>query len=139
MKKILSTAIIATTLLPINMGSSVAFPTHDAFPACNSERVIKTIGKRFNHAEKIYWEKRGLVLNTVKKPHLHTDKAFPASSIDRKYCHGDAVFENGQKRRIHYLIEKGTGFAGFTWNVEYCIHGLDPWKYYDGNCLVLSQ
>jgi hypothetical protein len=40
---------------------------------------------------------------------------------------------------MHYLIEEGAGFAGFGWNVEYCIHGLDPWKYYDGRCRVLSR
>ncbi len=139
MRQFLLTAIIASSFVMVDTSSSTAFPKQDKFPACNSEKVIKTIGKRFNKTEKIYWEKRGLVLNTVQKPHLHTDNAFPASPIKRRYCHGDAIFENGKKRRIHYLIEKGTGFAGFTWNVEYCIHGLDPWNYYDGNCQVLSQ
>ena len=139
MKKLVLIPLIASFLTSINMSASFALPKKNKFPACSSEKVIKKISKRFNKTEKTYWETRGLVLNTVIKTHLHNDNAFPESPIKRRYCHGDAIFENGKKRRIHYLIEQGTGFAGFTWNVEYCIHGLDPWKYYDGRCQVLSQ
>lgn len=139
MKKLLTLSFLASALLPAQMIPSAAFFEKEPFPACSSEKVTERILKRFNKTEGIYWEHRGLVLNAVTNPHLHNDNAFPASTINRRYCHGDAVFENGKKRRIHFLIEEGAGFAGYTWNVEYCIHGLDPWKYYDGYCRVLSQ
>ncbi len=138
MKKFLAVVILATSIVPIQVGTSNAFFGKEKFPLCTSDKVLKRIAKRFNQAEKIYWEVRGLVLETVTNPHLHNGNAFPESPINRRYCHGDAVFENGKKRRIHYLIEQGAGFAGYTWNVEYCIHGLDPWKYHDGRCRVLS-
>lgn len=111
----------------------------DRFPICESERVIKKLVKRFNHAERVYWQSRGLVLSDIANAHQHSVNPFPDSPINRRYCHGDAVFENGRKHRVHYLVEEGAGFAGFTWNVEYCVHGLDPWKYYDGDCRVLSR
>lgn len=139
MKKLLAVGILATSILPIQIGTSNAFYSKEKFPACTSEKVIERLVKRFNKTEEIYWQGRNLVLNTVRNPHLHNGNAFPASSINRRYCHGDAIFENGKKRRIHYLIEEGAGFASYTWNVEYCIHGLDPWKYHDGRCRVLSQ
>ncbi len=139
MKKLIPTAALIASFMPFQVSAVHAFYTKEKFPVCTSEKVIKRIVKRFNQTEGIYWEARGLVLNTVSKPHLHNDKAFPQSTINRRYCHGDAIFENGKKRRIHYLIEEGAGFAGYTWNVEYCIHGLDPWKYHDGRCRVLSQ
>jgi len=112
---------------------------HETFPTCDNERVLKKLVKRFNKTEKIYWDERGLQLNEVTRPHLHNENPFPQSPINRRYCHGTAHFENGRNRRVHYLIEEGAGFAGFGWNVEYCIHGLDPWKYYDGRCRVLSK
>lgn len=139
MKTFLATAALAASILPFQTGVSHGFYTKEKFPVCTSEKVINRIVKRFNKTEGIYWEGRGLVLNTVTKPHLHSTNPFPESPINRRYCHGDAIFENGKKRRIHFLIEEGAGFAGYTWNVEYCIHGLDPWKYHDGRCRVLSQ
>jgi hypothetical protein len=138
---------VMRTLIPVLLGSvmllsfsgtqSAAAPS--PFPQCDSSKVIKKLVKRFNKTEKIYWSARGRHLNTVAHPHLHSENPFPDSPINRRYCHGDAVFSDGKKHRIHYLIEQGAGFAGFSWNVEYCIHGLDPWKYYDGRCRVLSK
>lgn len=139
MKKFLAAAILATSMLPMQMSPASAFYAKEKFPVCTSDKVIKRIVKRFNKTEGIYWESRGLVLNSVHNPHLHTTNPFRESPINRRYCHGDAIFENGKKRRIHFLIEEGAGFAGYTWNVEYCIHGLDPWKYHDGRCRVLSR
>jgi len=139
MKKLLSAVILASSITPFQVSTSQAFFSKEKFPVCASEKVIERVIKRFNKTEEIYWEHRGLVLNTVSNPHLHSKNPFPDSTINRRYCHGDAVFENGKKRRIHYLIEEGAGFSGYTWNVEYCIHGLDPWKYHDGRCRVLSQ
>ncbi|MBO6815170.1 MAG: hypothetical protein JJ891_09915 [Rhizobiaceae bacterium] len=111
----------------------------ETFPQCENEKVLRKVVKRFNQTERIYWEERGLSLERISGPHLHNDHYLPESPINRRYCHATAHFQNGKRRRMHYLIEEGAGFAGFGWNVEYCIHGLDPWKYYDGRCRVLSR
>lgn len=111
----------------------------EKFPLCESDKVLQKLVKRFNKTEKVYWSSRSLVLSNIDNAHQHSVNPFPDSPVNRRYCHGDAVFDNGKKRRVHFLIEEGAGFAGFTWNVEYCIHGLDPWKYYDGYCRVLSR
>lgn len=137
MRRILST-IIAASVIGI-VAPAESSNAREAFPQCTSEKVLEKLVKRFNKTEKIYWEGRGLILNAVFNPHQHSENPFPDSPVNRRYCHGDAVFENGKKRRVHYLIEEGAGLAGFTWNVEYCIHGLDPWKYYDGRCRTLSR
>lgn len=134
----LAIAITGGLLTMMIVGSSPA-SAQDSFPACQSGRVLQTLVKRFNKAEKTYWQSRGLVLSDIVNPHQHSENPFPESPINRRYCHGDAIFENGHKRRVHFLVEEDAGFAGFTWNVEYCVHGLDPWKYYDGYCRVLSR
>ena len=129
------------SIIVISTGFSFVFEVQagERFPACHAKKVQEKLIRRFNKTEKIYWYNRGLVLNHIQNSHQHSVNPFPESPINRRYCHGDAVFENGRKRRVHYLIEEGMGFAGFGWNVEYCIHGLDPWKYYDGYCRVLSR
>ena len=134
--------LISVFTIALCVFAFLSFPSKagiNDFPSCSSEKVLKKIAKRFNQTEKIYWQHRGLTLDHVSKPHQHAFNPFPHSPINRYYCHGDAHFADGKRRRIHYLIEQGAGFAGFTWNVEYCIHGLDPWKYYGGHCRVLSK
>jgi len=79
MKKFLATAALAASILPFQTGVSHGFYTKEKFPVCTSEKVIKRIVKRFNKTEGIYWEGRGLVLNTVTKPHLHSTNPFPES------------------------------------------------------------
>ena len=101
--------------------------------------MLSKLAKRFNQTERIYWQDRGLVLSEVTDAHFHSDHQLEDSVFERRYCHGTAHFENGKSRRVHYLIEQNAGFAGIGWNLEYCIHGLDPWKYYDGRCRVLSK
>ncbi|MEM7289785.1 MAG: hypothetical protein AAF412_05365 [Pseudomonadota bacterium] len=128
-------ALSAIFALPMAANST---PFGD-FPACDSGKVLNKLIRRFNQTEKIYWSHRGLSLSDIDVPHQHSENPFVDSPINRRYCHGDALFADGKKHRIHFLIEQGAGFAGFTWNVEYCIHGLDPWKYYDGRCRVLSR
>lgn len=131
----ISIALSAVFAAPAPAQSNLRGP----FPACESDKVLRKLVSRFNRTEKIYWSHRGRKLEVVVNPHQHSENPFPDSPINRRYCHGDAIFLDGRKHRIHYLIEQGAGFAGFTWNVEYCIHGLDPWKYYDGRCRVLSR
>jgi len=138
MRKIITLAILASAIIMFGDSSRKSF-AGESFPACTSEKVLSKLVKRFNKTESIYWQERGLILNTIFDPHQHSENPFSDSPINRRYCHGDAVFANGKKRRVHYLIEEGAGFAGFGWNVEYCVHGLDPWRYYDGRCRVLSR
>lgn len=109
------------------------------FPSCDDTKVLNKVVKRFNKTEKIYWDHRNLVMTGFSDVHFHSENQLEDSPIARRYCHATVEFENGKDRRMHYLIEKNAGFAGFGWNVEYCIHGLDPWKYYDGRCRVLSH
>ncbi len=138
--KMLTIVGLGTALLITGAGfQDIQVSAVEKFPACTSEKVLRKLVKRFNKTERIYWQDGGWVLHEVRNPHRHSANPFPGSPINRHYCHGDAVFENGKKRRVHFLIEQGAGFAGFTWNVEYCVHGLDRWRYHDGFCRVLSR
>jgi len=111
---------------------------HESSPACTSSKVLAKIVKRFNQTDNIYW-RRGNRLSEIRAVRVHAGRGFTGSLIDRRYCHATAVFQDGTTRNAHFMIEDGAGFAGFGWNVETCIHGLDPWRYYDGNCRVLHR
>lgn len=114
------------------------FGVHKANPECTSKTVHSKIIRRFHQAENIYW-KRGYRIADIHGTHFHSNQTHPDSPIARTYCHGTVDFADGRSKKIHYLIESGAGFAGFSWNVEYCIHGLDPWYYYGGDCRVIHK
>ncbi len=104
---------------------------------CASSKVLSKVVHRFNRAENEYWI-RGHKMSSIDGIHSHASGSNYDSTFYREYCHGTAHFQDGRIRKIHFLIEDGAGFAGYGWNVEYCVHGLDPWYYYDGNCRVLD-
>lgn len=106
---------------------------HYNLPDCSDERVLQKISKRFNRAEDHTWH-RGLYVDSISRPHGHGHHGFEESPIYRVYCHAYANLSNGRTRKVHYLIEDGQGFAGFGWNVEFCVTGLDRWRVYDGYC-----
>ena len=108
-------------------------------PGCKSVDVLKTITRKFNKAEKIYWKKRGLELEMISRVRLRSNRPYKHSSLKRRTCTATAIFDNGRRRSMHFMIEAKAGYSGFKWGVEYCIHGLDPWKYQNGNCLPLSK
>lgn len=126
---------ISTFIFVIGLSTSlqVSKAAAHGVPECTDERVLQRISSRFNAAEKRTWH-RGLYVDSISRPHGHGHHGFEESSIDRLYCHAYANLSNGVTRKVHYLIEEGQGFAGFGWNVEFCVTGLDPWKVYDGYC-----
>ncbi len=142
MIKISNLLLAFTVAFAIEVSPLFEIPDANAgskFPACDDSKVTKKLLKRFNKTEKIYWQERALQISDISDRHFHTDYNLPDSNFDRRFCHGTAEFADGSKRRVHYLIESNAGFAGFTWNVEYCIHGLDAYRYYDGRCRHLSR
>lgn len=126
---------ISTFLFLVGVSVSLQATEAEAgsFPECTDDKVLQRISSRFNAAEDRTWH-RGLHVESISRAHWHGQSGFEESSIYRRYCHAYANLSNGVTRKVHYLIEEGQGFAGYGWNVEYCVTGLDPWKVYDGYC-----
>lgn len=127
---------------------------HRSFPQCHDVKVLGMIIERFNWAEENTWH-RGFYLADIEriressvrgdgfgnKSALEGYDAQPADErlIPRRYCRGHARLTNGRHPTVFYLIEGGQGFAGNSFNVEFCVNGLDPWREYDGSCRVLRH
>lgn len=103
------------------------------FPDCYETKVLKSITKRFNKAERMTWN-RGIDMLDISNPHGHNRHGFEDSSISRRYCHAYANLSNGSRHKVYYLIEANMGLAGYGWNVEFCIPRYDPWRIYDAYC-----
>lgn len=103
-------------------------------PYCDDTKVLRTILKRFRKADHRTW-KRGLLIDEISHTHERAHRPRDGyGTIGRRYCRARAHLSNGRHPRIHYLIEEHQGFASISWNVEFCIVGLDRWRIYDAWC-----
>ncbi len=105
-----------------------------SFPDCHDERVLTKIIKRFNWAEDNTFQ-RGFYLDFIERTRERVVQS--STQIPRRYCRGHARLTNGRHPTVFYLIEGGQGFAGNSFNVEFCLNGLDPMREHDGSCRVL--
>ena len=56
------------------------------------------------------------------------DKAYrpwAADTIPRRFCTATATVSDGVRRPVHYLIGEDFGIIGSTWDVEWCVVGVD--------------
>ncbi len=122
-------------------GFTVAVPQAEAFgirndAACDNPAVLRAITHRFTINDRNVLQ-RGLAIDDYYD--IFEDKFVAASEaagtlIDRRFCRGKVVMNDGRTRTIWYMIELGQGYAGVGANVDYCISGLDPWHIYGAHC-----
>ena len=137
MRSIIAALALTLCAQPAAAGAlDLLVPYTKSFPHCSDEKVLATIVKEFNWAEKNTWH-RGYGLETVVDPHESTTHDHGYRRIARRYCRGEAVLTNGHHPRVLYMIERGQGFAGTGFNVAWCISSLDPWREYGDGCRVL--
>ena len=137
----ISAAAIATAsfIVPLTPSSAALLDLviqHKTFPECHDDKVLRTIIKRFNGAENQNWQ-RGFTLSEIERTRETLGQSTYDSPIPRRYCRGHALLSNGKHPTVFYLIEGGQGLAGNSFNVEFCISGLDEWNDYDGSCRAI--
>jgi len=130
--------LVFLSTIPVRAGllEPVLLPHLQSFPTCGEPKVLATIIKKFNWAEKNTWQ-RGFQLDAIER--VREGQVFDSvdALIPRRYCRGHALLTNGKHQSVYYLIEGGQGFAGTGFGVTFCVGGLDPWRTNDGSCRVL--
>ena len=138
MKHIIRAAtVVAFTCIAQIATSSIAY-AFDTFPVCGESRVLNKIIHRYNWAERNTWHD-GVDLVSIVRVGERRLRAGDDATVERRFCRGHGRLSDGRHRTVHYLIERGAGFAGLGWNVEFCVSGNDPWRVYDGSCRVLRR
>jgi uncharacterized protein with PIN domain len=102
-------------------------------PACTSAEVIDIIRDRFG-IEDTRVLKLGLAITSVTRISQDYEGKNDPSPVFRRYCKADAHLNNGKTTTVYYLLEQSAGFAALSWNVDFCLYGLDPWRVNDGRC-----
>ncbi|WP_407050229.1 hypothetical protein [Methyloraptor flagellatus] len=117
----------------------LAMPSAAALPSCDDAAVLDTIRDRFSYAD-MNVNHRGESLGAVEKVRQIRLWAFDRNSPTvRRYCQAHALLNNGKHPQLYYLIENNYGFAGVSWNVEFCLAGREPWRQHDGTCRTVRK
>jgi hypothetical protein len=134
---------------PPQMPAEERFYAYDAqVAACDDAGVIGRIQSNFNWREGAHWNST-LQLNGVT--HIRQTHFRPHSRdfIPRRYCTARALMSDGRTRALVYNVVEDAGFSGWhgskllglirfptpaSFNVEWCIDGLDRHMTYAQNC-----
>lgn len=106
-------------------------------PACDSASVLSAVSSRQAWAEANTW-KDGVTIATVERVGERHSMYPVFSSIERRYCAARANLTAARPTTLYYVVSAGQGFAGYGWNVEYCLSGHDPYYVYGADCQVLK-
>jgi hypothetical protein len=109
------------------------FASDAAVPACDGAGVLSSIRDRFARAHSRTW-RTGLSIAAIEWAGDARPGGEYPSLIGRRYCEASAVFSNGERSKVYYLIESHQGFAGLGARVSFCLPGYDPWHVYDKDC-----
>jgi hypothetical protein len=105
---------------------------------CDDEKVLNRITSKFRtQAREVHHDKM-LAIESYDDVHQHRyleEREF--RPIARRYCGAVVNLNDGRRRTIWYLVERGVGFASVGDNVEFCISGFDRWNVYNNGCRVL--
>jgi hypothetical protein len=152
-------ATAALAVLAIGAGAALAnspripaeqrYYAYDAqVAACDDPGVIGRIQSRFNWREGAHWNST-LQLATVDRIRETHFRPNGRDLIPRRYCAARAITSDGKHRPLYYYIVEDAGITGWhgslllgliryptpgSYNVEWCIDGLDYLRTYAQNC-----
>ncbi|SFO46529.1 hypothetical protein SAMN04488056_106188 [Cohaesibacter marisflavi] len=105
-------------------------------PECDSSSILSRVDSKLAIAESNVIQSGDPIITLDHVRHAKTqDLSEPY--FPRRFCQATGYTQQGNKKTIYYLIEAKAGFAGYSYNVEACILGRDPWRVYGAYCRSL--
>lgn len=117
--------------------SSTVMAAAGELPTCDDTSVLSTLSGRQAWAEANTW-KDGVTIAAVDRVGERRLVTEGFSSIDRRYCAARAELTAARPTTLYYVVSANEGFAGYGWNVEFCLSGHDPYYVYGADCQVLK-
>ena len=108
-------------------------------PSCDDSKVLAAVEDQFEHGA-VEMLQTGVVIEEFSQ--MFEKAYFPMSEdrpIERRYCQGEAMISDGQKRTVYYTVSYPMGYASIGWKAEGCVLGLDKWLIYGANCQSLRR
>ncbi len=104
-------------------------------PACGDASVLGAVTSEFASRETTYWNS-GLSVTGYDRVKETALRPWGQNFIPRRYCTARAMMSDGKMRQVSYAVRDRLGFATITWEVDWCVTGLDRLKAYAPECTM---
>lgn len=108
-------------------------PYTGRLPACADPAVIGEVTSEFAQREGDYWLS-GLTIRSVDRINEGRYRPWGKDFIPRRFCEARVTLSNLRQARVSYSVREGLGLFGWTWEVNWCVQGLDRHKTYAPEC-----
>ena len=146
----LATSLITALLLPLAAQAADlrrappaevrVVPHEDTLPACETPAVLAEIQKEFAYREAKFWNSSLRVVGYENIRHVALRPWGPAY-IPRRYCTATAQVNDGLRvteQRVNYVILEDLGFAGYGYNVHWCVTGVERHLHAAPDCRLMT-
>ena len=101
-------------------------PFEGRIPVCEDPAVLATITAKFAEREAKFWNSSLTILEYQKIRPLAW-RPWGLDLIPRRFCTSVGLVSDGRRRRIDYSVREELGLTpfGLTWDVHWCVEGLD--------------
>lgn len=107
-------------------------PMYGNLPACDDPAVLGEITSWFNSREAKFWGPLQAVAYDRIRPIAF--RPLGDDFIPRRFCSGRMALNDGSIHRVDYSVRENLGLFGMTWNVNWCVSGLDRHRSYAPDC-----
>lgn len=102
-------------------------------PACHDGAVISEITREFARREAEYWNS-ALSIAAVDRVSESGLRPWGQDFIPRRFCSARIMLSDQRHTTVSYSVREGLGLIGWTWDVNWCVTGLDRHKAYAPEC-----
>ncbi len=108
-------------------------PYASNLPGCADPAVISTVTSAFGWREWQYWNS-ALSIAAVDRVHEIGNRTWGYNFIPRRYCSARVLLSDNRFARVDYAVRDRQGLFMLTWDVDWCVTGLDRHKSYAPEC-----
>jgi hypothetical protein len=96
---------------------------------CEEHEPLKMIERRFGTKEGKFWNSDLKIVGFEKIQEVAWQPWAPGT-IPRRFCSASVLVSDGVWRSMYYSITEDAGMIGVSYDVEFCVVGLDrEWSY----------
>ena len=125
-------ALAGALLLSTMAGAASA----TSLPDCDGSGILSRVSSKLAIAEANVIQSGDPIISIDHIQHAKTQEV-SEPFFARRFCQATGYTDLGKKKTIYYMIEAKAGFAGYSYNVEACVLGRDPWRIYGAYCRSL--
>lgn len=102
-------------------------------PRCDSPEVLGNLAGSFASREATYWN-TGLAIGAFDRVRETAWRPWGGEFVPRRFCVARAYTNDGHRRHVTFFVRETLGWLGNSWEVIWCVSGLDRHRTYAPGC-----